>query len=124
MATYRYYIRRYIYIYTGGSTYPKITAFHSMMLLSWGAPLIPAGGSCCNLLKSRIRRLRDGVDMLSDPNTNRERERERERERQIAQEQREVGNKWWPKNGKGGEGGKEERPKKQEGHWEYENREK
>ena len=55
-------------IYVGGSTYPKITAFHSMMLLSWGAPLIPAGGSCCNLLKSRIRRLRDGVDMLSDPN--------------------------------------------------------
>lgn len=27
-------------------TYPKMTAFHCMILLSHGAPLIPEGGSC------------------------------------------------------------------------------
>lgn len=74
-----------------GVTYPKITAFHFMMLLSHGAPLIPDGGSYqrqeksvgefgvettlsgkksghkrtfCNFLKSRINRLRAGVDMV------------------------------------------------------------
>lgn len=31
------------------STYPKMTAFHTMMLFSDGAPLTPAGGSSCNL---------------------------------------------------------------------------
>ncbi|EMS46191.1 hypothetical protein TRIUR3_21672 [Triticum urartu] len=40
-----------------------MTAFQSMMLLSCGAPLIPAGGSCCSRLKSRIRRFLDGVDI-------------------------------------------------------------
>jgi len=30
-------------------TYPKITAFHSIILLSVGAPLTPAGGSSCSL---------------------------------------------------------------------------
>lgn len=34
-----------------------------MMLLSCGAPLMPAGGSCCKRLKSRINLFRDGVDM-------------------------------------------------------------
>lgn len=33
-------------------TYPNITAFHSMMLLSVGAPLTPAGGSSCNLKRN------------------------------------------------------------------------
>lgn len=41
-----------------------MTAFHSMMLLSCGAPLMPAGGSCCNRLKSRINLFLDGVDMM------------------------------------------------------------
>ena len=36
-----------------------------MILLSWGAPLIPAGGSCCNLLKSLINRFLAGVDILT-----------------------------------------------------------
>lgn len=40
-----------------------MTAFHNMILLSWGAPLIPAGGSCCKRLKSRISLFLDGVDM-------------------------------------------------------------
>lgn len=47
----------------GVSSGPNITAFHSMILLSQGAPLIPEGGSFCNLLKSRISLLRAGVDM-------------------------------------------------------------
>ena len=34
-------------------THPNITAFHSMMLFSVGAPLTPAGGSCCNLATER-----------------------------------------------------------------------
>ena len=34
------------------------------MLLSYGAPLIPAGGSCCNLLKSLISLFLAGVDIL------------------------------------------------------------
>ena len=40
-----------------------MTAFQSMMLLSCGAPLIPAGGSCCSRLKSRISRFLAGVDI-------------------------------------------------------------
>ena len=40
-----------------------MTAFQSMMLLSCGAPLMPAGGSCCSRLKSRIRRFLAGVDI-------------------------------------------------------------
>jgi hypothetical protein len=40
-----------------------MTAFQSMMLLSCGAPLIPAGGSFCRRLKSRMRRFLDGVDI-------------------------------------------------------------
>ena len=40
-----------------------MTAFQSMMLLSCGAPLIPAGGSCCRRLKSRISRFLAGVDI-------------------------------------------------------------
>ena len=44
--------------------YPKMTAFHSMMLLSWGAPLMPAGGSCWSLLKSLINLFLAGVDMI------------------------------------------------------------
>lgn len=31
------------------STHPKMTAFHTMMLFSEGAPLTPAGGSSCSL---------------------------------------------------------------------------
>lgn len=46
-------------------TYPKITAFQSMILLSCGAPLMPAGGSCCNLLKSLINLFLAGVDILT-----------------------------------------------------------
>ncbi|CAA7409964.1 unnamed protein product [Spirodela intermedia] len=45
--------------------YPNITAFQSKMLLSWGAPLIPAGGSCCNRLKSLISLFLAGVDILT-----------------------------------------------------------
>lgn len=45
--------------------YPKITAFQSKILLSWGAPLIPAGGSCCNLLKSLISLFLAAVDIFS-----------------------------------------------------------
>jgi len=44
-------------------SYPNMTAFQSMMLLSCGAPLIPAGGSCCRRLKSRISRFLAGVDI-------------------------------------------------------------
>lgn len=44
--------------------YPNITAFHSIILLSWGAPLMPAGGSCCNLLKSLISLFLAGVDIV------------------------------------------------------------
>ena len=43
--------------------YPNMTAFQSMMLLSCGAPLMPAGGSCCSRLKSRISRFLAGVDI-------------------------------------------------------------
>ena len=35
-----------------------------MMLLSWGAPLMPAGGSCCSLLKSLINLFLAGVDIV------------------------------------------------------------
>ena len=35
----------------------------TMMLASVGVPLMPAGGSFCNLLKSSMRRLRAGVLM-------------------------------------------------------------
>lgn len=45
-------------------THPNITAFHSIILLSWGAPLIPAGGSCCSLLKSLISLFLAGVDIV------------------------------------------------------------
>jgi hypothetical protein len=45
------------------ATYPKITACHSMILLSKGAPLTPEGGSFWILRKSRRRRLRAVVDM-------------------------------------------------------------
>lgn len=45
--------------------YPKMTAFHSIMLLSWGAPLMPAGGSCCSLLKSLINLFLAGVDIVA-----------------------------------------------------------
>jgi hypothetical protein len=38
-----------------------------MMLLSCGAPLIPAGGSCCRRLKSRISRFLAGVDISPPP---------------------------------------------------------
>jgi hypothetical protein len=43
--------------------YPKITAFHNIMLSSQGAALIPDGGVSFNFLRSRIRRLRALVDM-------------------------------------------------------------
>ena len=56
--------------------YPKITAFQSMMLLSWGAPLIPAGGSCCSLLKSLISLFLAGVDIQCPLYISREREGE------------------------------------------------
>lgn len=42
---------------------PKMTAFHTMMLFSDGAPLTPAGGSSCSLLKSLMRRRLAGVDI-------------------------------------------------------------
>ena len=48
---------------TAWLTYPNMTAFQSMMLLSCGAPLMPAGGSCCSRLKSRISRFLAGVDI-------------------------------------------------------------
>ena len=41
-----------------------MTAFHNIMLFSPGAPLTPAGGSSCSLLKSRMRRLRAAVVMV------------------------------------------------------------
>ena len=67
----------------GVSWGPKMTAFHSIMLLSLGAPdtpcntnkgvashwnlkytnCLPAGGSCCNLLKSLISLRLAGVDI-------------------------------------------------------------
>lgn len=34
------------------ATYPNMTAFQSIILFSVGAPLTPAGGSSCNLLRS------------------------------------------------------------------------
>ena len=40
----------------GVSSGPKMTAFQDMMLSGLGEPLMPWGGSCCSLLKSRIRR--------------------------------------------------------------------
>lgn len=52
--------------HSSGKPYPNITAFQSIILLSWGAPLIPAGGSCCRRLKSRISLFLDGVDMISE----------------------------------------------------------
>lgn len=33
--------------------YPNITAFQIIMLLSVGAPLTPAGGSSCNLVRQK-----------------------------------------------------------------------
>lgn len=51
-------------------SYPKITAFQSIMLLSCGAPLIPAGGSCCNLLKSLINLFLAGVDIATTYKSN------------------------------------------------------
>lgn len=65
----------------GGAPYPKMTAFHIIMLFSHGAPLMPAGGSVWRLfasvsvsvltqgleeayrLKSRMRRRRAAVDI-------------------------------------------------------------
>lgn len=47
------------------TTYPNITAFQSIILLSKGAPLMPAGGSSCNLLKSLINLFLAGVDILA-----------------------------------------------------------
>jgi len=49
----------------GVSWGPKMIAFQTMILLSVGAPETPDGGSSCNLLKSRIKRRRDGVDMTT-----------------------------------------------------------
>lgn len=34
------------------STHPKMTAFHTIILFSEGAPLTPAGGSSCSLTQS------------------------------------------------------------------------
>lgn len=52
-------------MYTKVRAHPNMTAFQSMILLSCGAPLIPAGGSCCNLLKSLISLFLAGVDILN-----------------------------------------------------------
>ena len=41
-----------------------MTAFHSIILLSVGAPLTPTGGSSCNLLKSLMSLRLAGVDMF------------------------------------------------------------
>lgn len=49
---------------TNIATYPNITACHLRISFSWGAPLIPAGGSVCRRLKSLISLLLAGVDML------------------------------------------------------------
>ena len=38
-------------------SYPNITAFHNIILLSVGAPLTPTGGSSCNLKKRKIYQL-------------------------------------------------------------------
>jgi hypothetical protein len=46
------------------SSGPKITACHTMMLLSSGAALMPWGGSLVIFLKSRTSRWRAEVDML------------------------------------------------------------
>lgn len=35
--------------------YPKMTAFHTMILFSDGAPLTPAGGSSCRLQDKYIK---------------------------------------------------------------------
>lgn len=45
------------------SSYPNMTAFHNIVLLSCGAPLMPAGGSCINRLKSLINLFLAGVDI-------------------------------------------------------------
>ena len=49
----------------GVSSGPNMTACQSMIFDSVGAPEIPVGGSDCSRLKSRTRRLRAGVDMMS-----------------------------------------------------------
>jgi len=46
-------------------TYPQMMACHTMMLLSSGSPLTPAGGSFFNFLKSRNKRRRAAVDMAT-----------------------------------------------------------
>lgn len=43
---------------------PKMTAVHSRMLLSFGAPEMPFGASVCRRRKSRINRRRALVDMV------------------------------------------------------------
>lgn len=40
-------------------SYPNMTAFHTMMLFSDGAPLTPAGGSSCSLHKKTKKRGRE-----------------------------------------------------------------
>lgn len=47
------------------TTYPKMTAFHIMMLSSFGAPVTPCGGSFCRRRKSRISLRRAGVDIVT-----------------------------------------------------------
>ena len=47
----------------GSAAYPQIIACHTIMLLSSGSPLTPAGGSFFSFLKSRSRRRRAEVDM-------------------------------------------------------------
>lgn len=37
-------------------SYPNMTAFHTMILFSDGAPLTPAGGSSCSLHNKKIKR--------------------------------------------------------------------
>lgn len=49
----------------GVSWGPNITAFHTIMLFSPGAPLTPSGGSSWSLLKSLIKRRLAAVDILS-----------------------------------------------------------
>jgi len=51
------------------ASYPNMTAFHNIMLLSCGAPLMPAGGSCINRLKSLINLFLAGVDIPGCPCT-------------------------------------------------------
>lgn len=45
-------------------THPNITACHSMILLSVGAPETPAGGSSCSFLKSLNKRRRAFVVII------------------------------------------------------------